>query len=185
MTATTVDPASSLAELLRRSEDRASDRQPGVPAFVPGLRTVILCCADHRADPAHALGLGPNEAVVIRNPGGRVTQNVLENLLLLATVSAVVDQQAPYEILVMHHTHCGLASLDPVEHASILAPALGIDPEEVVEWHLGDPDRAVALDVDRLVSLMPATMTVSGLVHDIESGQTRVVTAPAPGRLGA
>jgi carbonic anhydrase len=128
------------------------------------------------------LGLQPNEAVVVRNPGGRVTEGFINELMVLATV-AIVEKLSPgFELIVMQHTDCGLAHLSPDEHGGVLAAMFGVDPQDVTHRHLADPDRAVLGDIDRLrdVPVIPRTLVVSGLVYDIDNGETRVVRAPTP-----
>jgi carbonic anhydrase len=65
--------------LLQHNQNHAVGYRAGRPALEPTLRVPILACADHRADPAHVLALAPNEAVVLRNPGGRVTESFIQN----------------------------------------------------------------------------------------------------------
>jgi carbonic anhydrase len=143
---------------------------------------VVLCCADHRADPAHVLGIAPHEAVVIRNPGGRVTDSFLRELLVLATVAAVEGLDPGFELIVMHHTDCGLSHLSAETHAGVLAPMFGIDATEIADRHLADPFLAVAADIELLREnpFVPGTLVASGLVYDIDSGRITSVVAPNP-----
>ena len=57
--------------------------------LTPGLHALVLTCADHRVDPAQVLGLQLGEAVVLRNPGGRVTPAFISELAVLATVAQI------------------------------------------------------------------------------------------------
>lgn len=154
--------------------ERNSVRSPGLRAvsrsLTPSLRTVVIACADHRADPAHILGLEPGEAVVLRNPGGRVTNDVLRSLLVLSTIAAVDDLGSGFEIVVVHHTDCGLRRLASPEHAPLIASYVGVSAEEVTDLALADPLTAVRRDVDRLRSVVSPGTTVTGLVYDLESG---------------
>lgn len=93
------------------------------------------------------LGLQPNEAIVIRNPGGRVTPNFLGSLAVLATVARTEGLSTRYELIVMQHTDCGLSHLSPDAHADVLASFLGVTPAEVAAKHIGDPREAVRNDV--------------------------------------
>ena len=157
--------------------ERNSVRSPGLRAvsrsLTPSLRTVVIACADHRADPAHILGLEPGEAVVLRNPGGRVTNDVLRSLLVLSTIAAVDDLGSGFEIVVVHHTDCGLCRLSSPEHAPLIASYVGVTTEEVTDLALADPLTAVRRDVDRLRSVVSPDTTVTGLVYDLESGAVR------------
>ena len=172
------------ATLTARNADYVS-RHAGPAGFVPPLQTVVLCCADHRADPAHVLGLEPNEAVVIRNPGGRITRAFLEQMLALGTIAQREGRGELYELVVMHHTGCGLTTLSPTEDADLLAMLFGIEPDEVASRRSTDPWAAVAVDVALLRAnpFVPRSMVVSGLVCDIDTGAVHTVVPPAP--LGA
>ena len=91
-------------------------RELGARAFTltPDLHALVLTCADHRVDPAHVLGLELGEAVVLRNPGGRVTPAFISELAVLATVAQMEGLETGFELILMHHTDCGLlGSTDP------------------------------------------------------------------------
>lgn len=170
------------AVLMQRNEEHAATYPVGRPQLEPALRAVVLACADHRADPAHVLGLSPHEVVVIRNPGGRVTAAFQQNLLVLATVAAIEGMDPGFELIVMHHTDCGLSHLSAETHASILAPMFGIDPHEIADRHIADPHLAVSTDLGVLGAnpFIPRTLIVSGLVYDIDSGRVTSVVDPRP-----
>ena len=162
--------------------DRNRDYRGGRPALEPKLRTLILCCADHRADPAHVLGLQPNEAIVLRNPGGRLTQGVLNELAVLATIGALEGVTVAFELILMQHTDCGISHLSAIDHADLLAAMFGTDPTDIAAKHTDDPTRAVATDVELLRSnpLMPRDLVVSGLVYDVDSGNVETIIAATP-----
>jgi carbonic anhydrase len=158
--------------------DRNSVRSPSLRAasrsLSPSLRTVIIACADHRADPAHVLGLEPGEAVVMRNPGGRVTNDVLRSLLVLSTVAAIDGLGSGYHVVVMHHTDCGLSRLASPDHVPLIAGYVGVTAEQVADLALADPLAAVRHDVNRLRAVVQSPdTTISGLVYDLESGTVR------------
>ena len=159
--------------LVKRNSVRSPSLREVSRSLTPSLRTVVVACADHRADPAHVLGLEPGEAVVLRNPGGRVTNDVLRSLLVLSTIAAVDDLGSGFEIVVMHHTDCGLRRLSAPDHASLIASYVGVTPEEVSDLALADPLTAVRRDVNKLRSVVSPDTTVTGLVYDLESGTVR------------
>ena len=160
----------SLDILVKRNSVRAAGLRAVSRSLSPSLRTVVIACADHRADPAHVLGLEPGEAVVLRNPGGRVTNDVLRSLLVLATVASVDELGSGFDIVVMHHTDCGLSRLATADHAPLIAGYVGVTPEEVADLALADPLAAVRHDVNRLRAVVQPDTTVTGLVYDLESG---------------
>jgi carbonic anhydrase len=159
--------------LVERNSVRSPSLREVSRSLTPSLRTVVVACADHRADPAHILGLEPGEAVVLRNPGGRVTNDVLRSLLVLSTIAAVDDLGSGFEIVVVHHTDCGLCRLAGPDHAPLIASYVGVAAEEVADLALADPLTAVRRDVDRLRSVVQPGTTVTGLVYDLESGQVQ------------
>lgn len=170
----------ALATLTDRNRGYTAAHSGKRPALEPSLRTVILCCADHRADPAHVLGLMPNEAIVIRNPGGRVTPDFLRSLAVLAAVAMTENLSAAYELILMQHTDCGLSHLSPETNADVLASFFGVTPDEVANKQLGDPREAVRSDVSLLRSnpLVPRTLDVSGLVYDVNTGRVERIVPP-------
>lgn len=160
-------------ELIERNAARVDTLIVQDRGLVPRLKTVVLTCADHRVDPAHVLGLELGDAIVLRNPGGRVTADVIGQLLVLATVAAVESLDTDFSIVVMHHTDCGLSRLGGPEHAQMLATFAGVELDEVPALAVDDPIRAVQYDVARLESLgvLSPQMTLAGLVFDMETGQ--------------
>lgn len=164
----------SVDTLIGRNTRRADSLSTVSRSLTPALRTIVLTCADHRVDPSHVLGLQPGDAIVLRNPGGRVTGDVLRSLLVLSTVAALEGIDAGFEILVMHHTDCGLARLDSPEHAQLVADYIGINENDVPKLAVADPWRAVNYDVQRLREVVRAPdTTVTGLVYDLDSGTVR------------
>ena len=126
----------------------------------PSRRLAVVTCMDARIDVFAALGLRLGEAHVIRNAGGRVTDDVLRSLALSSHVLGVDT------VVVMQHTRCGLAGVTNDE----LEDATGAD----LEFHPID-DHAAALreDIALLASkpyLEPVKL-VAGFVFDVESGE--------------
>ncbi|HEX3452314.1 MAG TPA: carbonic anhydrase, partial [Solirubrobacteraceae bacterium] len=100
--------------------DRALDRNrtfaaagghEGAVVF-PNLRLFVITCLDPRVDPAHVLGLGLSDAMVVRNVGGRVTPEVINDV---AFIGQLAEMMLPdgllFEVAVIHHTQCGAAAL--------------------------------------------------------------------------
>lgn len=163
--------------LLQRNSEYAASFTGGAPSADPMLRTIVLCCPDHRADPAHVLGLRSNEAVVVRHPGGRVTPAFFTQLALLAAVAAAEGLSTDVELIVLHHTQCGLHSLTPEANTDALTGYFGASADEVADRWSTDPAVTVALDVQRLhdSGLRVPTMPVHGWVYDVATGRVTVV----------
>src|ERR1044071_4549978 len=78
----------------------------------PNLRLFVVTCLDPRVDPAHFLGLGLGDAMVVRNVGGRVTPRVLDDVAFIGQIAENVVAEGPlFEVAVIHHTQCGTAAL--------------------------------------------------------------------------
>jgi carbonic anhydrase len=83
----------------------------------PSLRLAILTCMDARVDPAALLGLHPGDAHVIRNAGGRATEDALH---ALAISQAVMGTR---EVMVIHHTECAMSRFSSAELAQRIVAA--------------------------------------------------------------
>jgi carbonic anhydrase len=164
----------------RNSGFSADGFTPGLP-LLPQFRTLLLTCVDPRVDPAHVVGVAPGEAAVIRNIGGRLTPNVLAEVVLLGRLAGALGgvTGARGDLIVMHHTDCGITRLqDPPE---MLADYFRIDPALLVDKHVADPYAAVRDDVAVLRGVAPiaAAFRVTGMVYDVETGRVEVVTREA------
>jgi carbonic anhydrase len=127
----------------------------------------------------HVLGLEPNEVAVLANPGGRVTQAFLNELVVLATTEGF---GVGFELIVMHHTDCGLSHLSPEVHAGVPAPMFGIDPADVSSRHLDDPYQSVRYDIGLLreTPFVSRSLMVSAIVYEIATGTAHTVIPPTP-----
>ena len=172
--------------LLKRNAERRDDLSKKALTISPGLRALVLTCADHRVDPASVLrskeGVDLGEAVILRNPGGRVTPCFIQNLAVLAVVAAVEGIEPGFELIVMHHTDCGLSRLDGPEHAGLLAHYFGVGEEEISGKHVTDPYMSVQADLEVLRSnpLIPLNTYCIGNCLDIDSGRANIVCQSAP-----
>jgi carbonic anhydrase len=151
-------------ELLDRNrayaESAPRDLEP-----LPRSGLVILTCMDHRVDPVAALGLGLGEAMVLRNPGGRVTPALVEDLLVLDQVARRRGASlAELELILMQHTDCGANSLTDT-----------------------DPYEGIRADIETLAAsqTVPDSLSVTGLVYDTASGRLELIERRAPRREGS
>src|SRR5579859_6996305 len=117
----------TLDTLVERNRDFASHEFSKDLSMMPTLGTMIIGCVDPRVDPAHLLGLGPGEAIVIRNVGGRITPGTLQTLGMLGRI-AQAEGGLPvgaFHLVVLQHTDCGIAHLE--KNPDMLASYFGID----------------------------------------------------------
>jgi carbonic anhydrase len=126
----------------------------------PSEHLAVLTCMDARIDVFAVLGLHLGEAHVIRNAGGRVTDDVLRSLALSAHVLGVDT------VVVMQHTKCGLAGVTDEELRARTGADLGFFP-------IDDHAAALREDIDILTStsFLAPLQVVAGLVYDVESGE--------------
>jgi carbonic anhydrase len=168
-------------------ESASGTLMPSLAGALPTVKAIIVTCADPRVEPAYLLGIKPGDAVVVRNIGGRVTPDVLEQLGLLgqigAAVKAIPGGGGEFHVIVMHHTDCGMTRL--AGDAAALAHYFQISEGEVEQKAAGDPRAAVAVDVAalRAVPGLPAQWLLSGLVYDVATGLVEVVVPAAPIRM--
>jgi carbonic anhydrase len=174
---------SAIEELLARNA-RHAERGGRENPPLPRRRLVILTCVDHRVDPAHVLGVELGDAVVVRNPGGRVTPSFLRDLAILGRVfPQIEDERERFELALIQHTECGFGRLDQGESAELLADYFGVPADEIPGRHLrDDPHAGVRADIELLASDpdVPGSLAVSGLVYDIPSGRAELVERRAP-----
>jgi carbonic anhydrase len=126
----------------------------------------IVTCMDSRIDPLRMLGLKAGDAKIFRNPGGRVTPQALEALVLGVHLLGV------QRILVIPHTRCAMASSTEDELHDKVSASAGMDaswqPFHVVE----DQVASLEDDVQRVRShpLIPDTIQVGGFLYDVDTG---------------
>ncbi|GAA1475772.1 carbonic anhydrase [Nocardioides aestuarii] len=126
----------------------------------------LVTCMDSRIDPLRMLGLQAGDAKIFRNPGGRVTPQALEALVLGVHLLNVK------RILIAPHTRCAMASNTEDELRARISESAGID----ASWQpLGVvPDQMAALEQDvakvRSHPLIPDSVPVGGFLYDVDTG---------------
>ena len=148
-----------IARMLDANRAYAATRPAHVSDPRPSRRIAVVTCMDARIDVFAVLGLHVGEAHVIRNAGGRVSEDVLRSLALSTHVLGVDT------VVVMQHTQCGLAGVTDEELRARTGADLGFLPIE---------DHASALRADvavltRTPYLSPVTQ-VGGFVYDVATG---------------
>jgi carbonic anhydrase len=125
----------------------------------PSRHLAVLTCMDTRIDVLAALGLELGEAHVLRNAGGRVTEDVLRSLALSCHVLGVDT------VVVMQHTRCGLAGVSDEDLRARTGADLAFLP-------IDDHRAALRDDVERLAATpyLGPVRTIAGFVYDVETG---------------
>jgi carbonic anhydrase len=138
----------------------------------PSRRLAIVTCMDSRLDVFAALGLGDGEAHVLRNAGGVITDDVIRSLAISQR------RLGTREVMLIHHTDCGMQKLtddgfrDELREATGVAPAFAIESFADVEADV----RQSILRVRRSDFLLHRD-GARGFVYDVETHRLREVSA--------
>ena len=146
-----------------------AERFPGSRDVRPARRVAVVACMDSRMPLFPMLGLEVGDAHVIRNAGGVITEDVIRSL----TVSQHV--LGTREILLVHHTQCGLQATDDNSFADLVEQATGRRPPWAVRA-FRDADEDVRESM-RLINENPYLLSrdVRGSVYDVDTGLLREV----------
>jgi carbonic anhydrase len=148
----------------------------------PKLRLFVITCLDPRTDPAHFLGLDLSDAIVLRNVGGRVTPEVINEVAFIAQLAEMALPDGPlFEAAVIHHNQCGTGALADDTFRHRYAERIGADESTLHQHAVLDPVTTVTHDVERLRSApaISPRVTVSGHVYDVITGLVETVIPPA------
>lgn len=144
----------------------------------PNLRLFVIACLDPRVDPAHFFGLGLGDAMVVRNVGGRVTREVINDVAYIGQIAESMMPDGPlFEVAVVHHTQCGSGALADDMFRRRYAERIGVEESTLREHAVIDPVATVKRDVGRLrcARAIPSRVTVSGHVYDVVTGLVETV----------
>jgi len=162
---------SVLPELLAANERYAAGFTKGDLPMPPGRRVAILTCMDARLDPARFLGLAAGDAHVIRNAGGRASADALRSL--------IISQQllGTSEVVVIHHTDCGMLTFGNAELQGRLKDHFGADASGIDFLPFADLAQSVRDDVAaiRASPFIPQDIPVSGFIYDVHTGRLQPV----------
>ena len=179
MTTTNIDPA-----LERNRAFAAAGGHEGAVIF-PTLRLFVITCLDPRVDPAHVLGLGLGDAMIVRNVGGRVTPEVINDVAFISQIAESVLPDGPlFEVAVIHHTQCGAGALADDTFRRRYADRIGAEESTLREHAILDASATVSSDVERVRSApaISPRVTVSGHVYDVTTGLVKTIV-PADRRI--
>jgi carbonic anhydrase len=144
----------------------------------PNLGLFVITCLDPRVDPAHFLGLGLSDAMVVRNVGGRVTPEVINDVAFIGQLAETALPDGPlFQAVVIHHTQCGTGALADDTFRHRYAERIGTEESTLRQHAVLDPAATVARDVERLRSApaISPRVTVSGHVYDVVTGLVEAV----------
>ena len=145
---------------------------------LPNLRLFVITCLDPRVDPAHFLGLELSDAMVVRNVGGRVTTEVINDLAFIGQLAEGALPDGPlFEAAVIHHTQCGTRALADDGFRARYAERIGAEESTLRDHAVLDPASTVAADVERIRSApaISPRVRVSGHVYDVVTGLVETI----------
>jgi carbonic anhydrase len=163
-----------LTKMLEANKGFASSFGEGELKIPPARGVAVLTCIDARIDPAKLLGLEIGDAHVLRNAGGRASDDAIRSLIVSSWILGT------REFAVIHHTDCGMGYFTNDELAQKLKEASGEDFSSTDFLTFTDVDESVRDDVARIRDLgskLPEGVKVSGYVYDVTSGALREVVS--------
>ncbi len=163
--------------------------EKGKLALPPARRFAVLTCMDARLDPAKYAGLSEGDAHVIRNAGGRASDDAIRSLVISYKLLGT------QEFFVIHHTDCGMQFFtndvmrgllaNSLETAALTAEGFkdvgkgpGSRAGEYIEWlTVAHPEQAVVDDVARIRAhpLVPKSIPIYGYIYDVKTGKLNEV----------
>ncbi len=171
--------------------------EKGNLALPPARQFAALTCMDARLDPAKYAGLSEGDAHVIRNAGGRASDDAIRSLVISYKLLGTK------EWFVIHHSNCGMEFFTDVIMRDLLSQSLqtaalgdagfydvgagpGSDEGAYIDWlTIADRNKAVVEDVQRIRRhpLVPRSIPIHGFIYEVESG--RLVAVPGAAEAGA
>ena len=158
-------------ELLQNAEKYAADFNGGALPLPPAKRVAIVACMDARLNPYGLLGLSEGDAHVIRNAGGVITDDEIRSLSISQRLLGTE------EIILIHHTDCGMLTFSDDDFRNDLQKEIGIKPEWAAEA-FQDLEEDVRQSIARIKAspFIPRKDQVRGFVYDVHDGHLREVT---------
>jgi carbonic anhydrase len=161
---------STIDELLQNNRTFAGSLPAGHLDVRPSRRLAVVTCMDSRLDVFAALGLGDGQAHVLRNAGGVITDDVIRSL-------AVSQRRlGTREVMLIHHTDCGMQTLSDDGFRAELQRATGVAPTWAIE-SFSDVDADVRQSLLRVrrSPFLPHRERVRGFVYDVDTHRLREV----------
>jgi carbonic anhydrase len=183
-------------EVLHANDEYAASFSKGDLGLPPARGFAILTCMDARLDPAKYAGLSEGDAHVIRNAGGRASDDAIRSLVISYKLLGTA------EWFVIHHSNCGMEFFTDDIMRGLLASSLetaelgadgfrdvgagpGSTEAKYIDWlTISDSEASVAEDVSRIRAhpLVPGRIPIYGYIYDVASG--RLVEVPAATKAG-
>ena len=161
---------SNTDDLLRNAESYAASFDKGDLPLPPARKVAVVACMDARLTPSALLGLQEGDAHVIRNAGGVVTDDAIRSLAISQRLLGTE------EIILIHHTDCGMLTFTDDEFKRAVQDDVGIKPHWSAEA-FPDLEEDVRQSIARIKAspFIPRKESVRGFVYEVETGRLREV----------
>ena len=158
-------------ELVANNEQYAASFEKGDLPLPPAKGLAVVACMDARLDLHKILGLEEGDAHVIRNAGGVVTDDEIRSLAISQRLLGTE------EIVLIHHTGCGMLTFSDDEFRGQIEDETGIEPEWAAEA-FSDLDTDVRQSMARIKAspFIPNKDSIRGFVYEVETGKLREVS---------
>jgi carbonic anhydrase len=167
-----IDAMSATDDLLHYSKEWAASFTQGDLGVEPTLKLAVVACMDSRLNPQALLGLRPGEAHYMRNAGGTVTDDMIRSLCISQRFLGT------REIILLHHTDCGMLRFTDDELLRSLHNETGIRPTWAVETFADtEEDLRMSMRRVRTSRFIPYTDQVRGFMYDVTTGRLMEVEA--------
>lgn len=162
---------SATDDLLENAERYAAAFDQGELPLPPAKQVAVVACMDARLNVYGVLGLSEGDAHIIRNAGGIVSLDVLRSLAISQRLLGT------REIILIHHTGCGMLTFNDYEFKAQIEEETGIKPEWAAS-SFGDLDVDVSQSIARIRAdpFIPVKDSVRGFVYSVEDGTLREVS---------
>ena len=157
-------------ELIENAKSYAESFDKGDLPMPPARKLAIVACMDARLNPYGLLGLQEGDAHVIRNAGGVITDDEIRSLAISQRLLGTE------EIILIHHTDCGMLTFTDDEFKRQIQQDTGIKPEWAPEA-FDDLDEDVRQSIARVNAspFIPRKDSIRGFVYDVQTGRLREV----------
>ncbi len=157
-------------QLVANARSYAAKFEKGELPLAPARKVAVLACMDARLNPYGLLGLSEGDAHVIRNAGGVVSEDAIRSLAISQNLLGTE------EIILIHHTGCGMLSFTDDEFAEKLEGETGERPD----WNahaFSDLEQDVRDGIARIKAspFIPHTDAIRGFIYEIETGNLREI----------
>jgi carbonic anhydrase len=161
---------SVIDELVKNAESYASSFDKGELPLPPAKHIAVVACMDARLNPHALLGLEEGDAHVIRNAGGVITDDEIRSLAISQRLLGTE------EIMLIHHTDCGMLTFEDDEFRRNVQSETGIKPSWPAEA-FSDLEEDVRQSIARIKAspFLPRKDKIRGFVYEVETGRLREV----------